>query len=133
MSSSYYFVCMECKTGILLGKSIYVEYPDYDVRSYGFSSIGTFRKDKDNSYAIETCEELQHFMMLHRCHELRVLPSDADRYAEHLGLPNSFPCFEDSEPGYIRENFFRSNMKAPDGKSEADALPKELVKKLKLF
>lgn len=133
MSSDYYLVCTECKTGLLLGKSIHVEYPEYDVTSYGFSSMGSLKNIKDNSHAIQTCEDLQHFLMLHRCHELRVLPSEADRYAEHVGIPNSFPFGDDAEPEYNRAGFYRSETKIPDGRSEADAFPEELIKKLNSF
>ena len=133
MSSDYYLVCIDCKTGLLLGKSIHVKFPEYDVSSYGFSSIGSLKNIEENSYAIQTCEDLQHFMMLHRCHELRVLPSEADKFAKHVGVPHSFPVDDDAEPEYNRRLFFKSDTKVPDSKSETDALSEELIEKLNSF
>jgi len=133
MSSDYFLVCIDCKKGLLLGKPIRVEYPEYDVSSYGFSSIGSLKNIKEKSYEREVCENLQHFMMLHRCHELRVLPSEANIYAVHVGIPQSFPFDDGADPDYNRGLFFKTNTKAPDGKSETNALPEELIEKLKSF
>jgi hypothetical protein len=40
MSDSYYLVCMECKAGIHLGKTVNTRYKDIDSDTYGFSTLG---------------------------------------------------------------------------------------------
>lgn len=41
MSEGYYLVCMSCKAGVVLGKSIairYVDFPGHEL--FGFSELG---------------------------------------------------------------------------------------------
>lgn len=79
MSVSYYLVCMHCKSGVLLGKTIPVEY--YGNDCFGFSQM----------FEADDLRDLQQFLVAHRLHELRVLPGNAEKFASGIGLPHSFP------------------------------------------
>ena len=58
MSVSYYLVCMHCKSGVLLGKTIPVEY--YGNDCFGFSQM----------FEADDWRDLQQFLVAHRLHEL---------------------------------------------------------------
>ena len=82
------------------------------------------------------CAEVQHFLMLHRTHELRVLSDNVEKYAKHVGFPQTFPVHEEGEGGdfrYTREAFFNTDTGCPDPEKELENLPTELVEKLKNF
>jgi hypothetical protein len=132
MSNSYYLVCMECKTGIHLGKTVCARYKDVNKDTYGFSSLG---HTSGNSWhgTEESFADLQHFLILHRTHELRVLPDTVDVYATDLGFPHSFPCEENGDVQYSRSVFLQSDVGYPDPKKEMQNLPDDVVEKLKKF
>jgi hypothetical protein len=132
MSDSYYLVCMECKAGIHLGKTVNTRYKDIDSDTYGFSTLGHTTENgwrgSEDSFA-----DLQHFLMKHRTHELRVLPDTVDIYAADIGFPHSFPCSDDSDPEYSRSAFLASDVGCPSPQAEMEKLPDSVIEKLKEF
>lgn len=40
MSAYYYLLCLDCKTGIHLGKTVYTQYEDIDQQTLGFDQLG---------------------------------------------------------------------------------------------
>lgn len=132
MSYSYFIVCMECKTGVLLGKSVFTRYKNSEHVTYGFENLGCTSEDGWSPYE-QGCSELQHFLMLHRNHELRVLPDTAQKYAGDLDIPQSFPCADDSDPEYDRTAFFLKDTGVPDPEKEADELPESVIDRLREF
>lgn len=133
VSYSYFIVCMECKTGVLLGKAVYTKYKGIENLTYGFENLGltseaSWKPDPDG------CSKLQHFLMLHRNHELRVLPDTVHKYAGDLGVPQSFPCdADDADPEYNKTTFFLSDTGKPDPEKEADELPESVIERLREF
>lgn len=134
MGVDYFLVCMSCKNGIQLGKSIHVKYRGMPEKTYGFSLMGT---QKEGIWVpdVRCCSSLQHFLMLHRAHELRVLSEHVEKYAKHSTVPYSFPMldFDENDGEHSRYNFFSTSPSKPDPAKEADELPEDLIAKLKQF
>jgi hypothetical protein len=124
---------MECKTGVLLGKAVFTQYRETQHVTYGFTALGHTFED-GWSPREEGCSELQHFLMLHRNHELRVLPETVERYSGDLGIPQSFPDDDKTtDPEYNRAAFFLRDTGKPDPVKEAEELPESLIKRLQEF
>lgn len=131
MSNAYYLVCMDCKSGVLLGKTTFAKFGSEN--TYSFDQFG-FQGDEQWVQSYNNIIDVQHFMMLHRTHELRVLPDTVDRYATDIGVPHTSPGFDDdTDPLSNRLIFLDSDVGTPDPESEANNLPNELVEKLKRF
>lgn len=124
---------MECKTGVLLGKPVRTQYKGIQHESYGFGGLGhTFGDGWEPRE--HRCSELQHFMMLHRNHELRVLPDTVEKYAGDLGIPQSFPDDDKTtDQEFNRTAFFLKDTGKPDPVKEADELPPSLIERLRKF
>lgn len=120
MSVSYYLVCMHCKSGVLLGKAVPVEYSDTEC--FGFSQL---RGGDD-------CLDLQQFLVAHRLHELRVLPENVEKFASDIGVPHSFPGNDD---GGIEERHALAEMtrEPPNPDFDLEQLDQAVVEKLKWF
>ena len=72
--------------------------------------------------------------MLHRNHELRVLPDTVEKYAGNLGIPQSFPDDDKTaDPEYNRTAFFLRDVGRPDPENEADDLPESVIERLREF
>lgn len=133
MGIVYFLVCMDCKSGVHLGKAVHTRYKSVSNPTYGFSSIGYTYEDgwRPNQ---EGTEELQHFLMMHRTHELRVLSERADKYAADIGFPQSWPSEGNSfDPPNDRQTFLETSAGIPDPEKEIENLPEELIRKLKTF
>lgn len=132
MSNCYFLVCMDCKSGILLGKTIEAQYPDITNPSVGFSEFGANKDFWEFNY--ECSVNLQHFMMLHRGHELRVLPDTVDKFSTEKGFPNRWVGENnDPDPDYDRLDFLNSSVGHPNPKSEAETLACDVIEKLSKF
>jgi hypothetical protein len=133
MSYDYFLVCMECKTGIHLGKTVYTKYEGVDQVTLGFDLLGS-TSEHAWSPSAKNCTDLQHFLILHRTHELRVLPETVGKYASELSVPHSFPTFDDDpDPEYNRIAFLSQDPGKPDPVKEGDELPEDVIKKLRIF
>ncbi|MCY7296227.1 hypothetical protein [Alteromonas sp. a30] len=132
MSNCYFLVCMDCKSGILLGKTVEAKYSDITKSTSGFSELGT---NKDHWHFNYKCAvNLQHFLMLHRGHELRVLPDTVDKLARDKGFPNTWVGENnDPDPDYDRLSFLNQDVGIPDPESEMENLPNELLERLSKF
>ncbi len=77
---------------------------------------------------------VQYFLMLHRLHELRVLPDTVDMYASVDCVPSAFPTTDDDfDPIYNRKLFLSEDVGIPDPDKEAVNISDELKSKLKEF
>jgi len=135
MSVSYFIVCMECRTGVNLGKPVKRTYENVGEESIGFSSLVFTEGAKHASYnyLLRSVEELDHFLMLHRSHELRVLPETADLHATDIGFPNSFPVDDDSSKEYNRLVFLSQSVGEVDPCRDLESLKPEIIKNLEKF
>lgn len=134
MSYDYDLVCLDCRTGIYLGKTVYTQYEDIDHQTLGFNLIGYSSDEQSWEPNIKVCANLQHFLMLHRTHELRVLPDTVQKYESFIGIPQSFPTTnDDPDPSSNRKLFFSQDAGKPDPEKEANDLPQDVIEKLKLF
>jgi hypothetical protein len=126
---------MDCKVGVHLGKATSVRYSESYKPTYGFDALGISRGNAWEPDA-NGCAELQHFLMLHRTHELRVLADNVEKFAADVGFPHSFPVHDDDEGGdisYRKSTFFNSDVGTPDPEQEIETLPEALIEKLKTF
>lgn len=123
MSISYFLVCMQCKSGVLLGKAVPVTYSAESC--FGFSQLGEALG--------EGFLDVQQFLMAHRLHELRVLPGNVERFASDLGVPHSFPSSGDIDGIQEREALARRTREAPNPEGDLSNLDPDLLDKLSLF
>lgn len=129
MSSGYYLICLDCNRAVLLSKPIGIRYPGQDDMTFGFSSLTSPDSDQWQPSA-EGCAELQHFMMLHRTHELRVLSEHVNKHVRG-DVPGGFPSSaDDPDPDYNSKVFFGTVVDPPAPETEADDLPPDLIKRL---
>lgn len=123
MSISYFLVCMQCKTGVLLGKAVPVNYSSESC--FGFSQLG------------ETLGEgfldVQQFLMAHRVHELRVLPGNVEEFASDWGVPHGFPSSGDIDGIREREALAKRTKDAPIPEEDISKFDSVLIEKLRLF
>ncbi len=131
MSNTYYLVCMDCKTGVLLGKVVPAQYDN--IETYGFDQLGYQEFNKWKS-SYDQLINIQKSLMIHRTHELRVLPDTVDKYATDVGIPHSFPGFDDDrDPESNRLLFLSTDVGTPNPEFETNNLSEELIEKLKKF
>lgn len=88
MSICYNLVCIDCGESFHLGKSVKLQSEFHKIPSYGFSNIGSVNGEISDSHK-QLLVGLQHFLILHRQHELRVLPDDT------AAVQNSWTWFDD--------------------------------------
>lgn len=121
MSVRYFLVCMDCKSGVLLGKVIPVEY--FGSSCFGFSQL------KET----EEWHDLPQFLLAHRSHELRVLPGNAEKFAADIGFPHSFPGGNDNEGLAEREHLAEMTKQPPDPELDLSKLDQAVIDRLKNF
>ena len=73
MSIDYNLVCVDCGEALHFGKSQKIKSRFHHTNSFGVSAIGNATKDfsEENQRFLIA---LQHFLLVHRQHELRFLP-----------------------------------------------------------
>ncbi len=120
MSVSYYLVCMHCKSGVVLGKTIPVEY--YGNDCFGFSQM----------FEADDLRDLQQFLVAHRLHELRVLPGSVERFASDIGVPHSFPG-NDDDGLKERQALAEMTREPPNPDFDLEQLDPVVVEQLRLF
>lgn len=123
MSVSYFLVCMSCKSGVLLGKSVPIDY--FGNACFGFSQTGYAGSERGL--------DLQQFLLAHRLHELRVLPGNAERYASDVGMPHGFPGSDDNDGLKERQRLANMTKEPPDPESDLAQLDVGLIERLKEF
>lgn len=124
---------MECKSGIYLGKATNTKYGDDLQNTFGFSDIGSY--DGSRWKASEnTVINISHFLMLHRLHELRVLPDSVERFADDKGFPHSWPDTDD-DPDILhnRKYFLQKEITTPNPDEDINNLSDEAILKIKKF
>ena len=133
MSYSYFLVCMKCRTGVLLGKAVRRKYEGTEAETTGFTALffkrggGSF-----DSQILDDVECLDHFLMMHRTHELRVLPDSIEKHMKGVDFPESFPVDEDStDPSFNRLTFLNQPVGKVDPAREADELDVDTIVALK--
>jgi len=129
MSYSYYLVCLDCGTSIHLGKTISVNYEDVADSKFGFASLGC-SKDVSEKFLSGAWAELQHFLMVHRGHELRVVPETVQYLNSSIEFV--FPTDDDTnDPLFNRSIFFENANSKPDPIKDADNLSNDVIRRLK--
>lgn len=131
MGVTYFLTCMQCKTGLNLGKAVKTHYDGVPKQTYGFDALG-HSSQGPYTPSIPHLELLQHFLMLHRTHELRVLPDTVAKYVTDIGFPQSFPELDRRWPE-SRVNFLEIDVGTPDPEREVDELAPDVVKVLRSF
>ncbi|WP_152032919.1 hypothetical protein [Gallaecimonas mangrovi] len=134
MSTSYFLVCMDCKTGVLLGKTVSLgKYIGCLDNIYGFSHFSA-RVNGEWVFEEENILNIQQFFVIHRGHELRVLPDTVEKYVENSSFPHSWPSEDnDVDERFDRVKFFEVNVSNIDPKKETEDLPIDLINKIKRF
>ncbi|GAC1032636.1 hypothetical protein thsps21_34650 [Pseudomonas sp. No.21] len=131
MSEGYYLVCMDCRVGVVLGKSIAIKYMDFpEHKFFGFSELGGGGVWQPS---IGGCADLQQFLVVHRVHELRVLPESVDMYADNVGVPHSSPDGNCGDSEYSRTKFFTGSVEKPNPELDKVRITEELIEKLRRF
>ncbi|WP_152511469.1 MULTISPECIES: hypothetical protein [unclassified Labrenzia] len=128
MSYSYYLTCIDCGSSIFLGKTIDVHYDGISDVKTGFSMLGG---DKESGWqpSQKAMEELQHFLFVHRGHELRVVPETVNRRDANIEFV--FPADDDTaDPLFNRSSFFDSGHDKADPEREADMLEEGVIQRL---
>ena len=135
MSISYFLVCMECKDGVSLGKKQHRKYPIAEKRTLGFASLDFSLDVKDQPDGVLlNVECLDRFLMLHRTHELRVLPELAAKYSTDVAFPHSFPTVDDQgSEEYSRKVFLSTDLGDVDPEEDMANLSNDVIEKLKKF
>jgi len=129
VSCSYYLVCLDCGTSIHLGKAVAVNYEDVADTKVGFASLSC-SKDARKKFSRGAWAELQHFLMVHRGHELRVVPETV----QHLdsSIEFVFPTDNDTnDPLFNRSIFFENGNCKPDSIKDAEKLSNDVIRRLK--
>jgi hypothetical protein len=135
MSVNYDLICLDCKQGVGLSKIITVRYEAGDRETYGFDALGETADGAWEPIA-SACAEVQHFLMLHRTHELRVLPEHIEKYFDENTEPvrvvtRDTDEYELDDYEYSRSEFFAADPGKLDPGAEADALPPHVIRKLR--
>ncbi|MBU2713400.1 hypothetical protein [Zooshikella harenae] len=88
MLQDYTLVCMDCGEGFSLGEAIFIKYNSVQEITYGYSAI----TNNDNPWSILELKaaQIQHFLMQHRLHEIRVLPQGVEKYTGSGDFPSSY-------------------------------------------
>lgn len=129
MSFSYYLVCVDCGTSIHLGKTVAVNYKGVADSKVGFAALGDC-EDAGNDCSNGAWAELQHFLMVHRGHELRVVPETVQHRDSSIEFV--FPTDDDTnDPLFNRSTFFESGNCEPDPITDANNLSDDVIRRLK--
>ncbi len=120
MSITYHVSCMDCNSGIHLGKIVRTHYGEIDIEA-----LGVLGYERDGKWHPQegTCMILDHFLVLHRGHELRVMPEVAAR--------GDFPrelIFDDDG-----EEFLHRDVGCIDPHNEVANYPAELLDRLEML
>lgn len=134
MSVEYFLCCLDCGEGVILGKPKVVRYANCSGEAFGFSALGLSAAGKLWEPSAKSGEVLDHFLMLHRGHELRVLPGTVERFAERESFPTSWPDQDnDEDPAYDRLKFLSSHAPRPDPQADLENVSDETRKKIRRF
>lgn len=128
MSSGYYMACVDCEIGIYLSKPISISYCAGSVNTFGFAELGGDGAQDWEPSPTGTAL-LQHFLMLHRGHEIRVLSQHTDRFTGEVDFPKNVYDIDETEESEL--NFLRLDVGIPDPYSEPETYPESLIEKLR--
>ncbi|WEQ50803.1 hypothetical protein LV478_02030 (plasmid) [Komagataeibacter oboediens] len=135
MSATYYLICMDCGEVVDLGKAIKFREPKLKKEIYGFAFLNDGHDDVETSemspVTILTWRYLEHFLMRHRGHELRVLPGDLVEKYEN----DYFPVYAPGDPfgtdEYVpEESYYSSHTGKPNQEKDANSVPENVIKRL---
>ena len=127
MSYSYFLTCLDCGRSIHLGKTIGVEYSGIEGVKTGFAMLGG-NNVSGWQPSKEVVEELQHFLFVHRGHELCVVPETVNNRAPEIEF--AFPTDDEtSDPLFNRSSFFAQDVTKAD--AEDDQLADDVILRLK--
>jgi hypothetical protein len=138
MSRDNYIVCMDCGEWLVLGKHVRIYDRRLEKTVYGFAFISDGHNDDCEQTQKSTEEQLhrfwrylQHFMMRHRGHELRVLPYELVGPYENDLFPQYAPGDPAGSLDYVpKENYYLSPTGIPDQDRDAKLIPESVVRRL---
>lgn len=111
-----------------LGKPIKVRYRENPQENFGFAWLGGGIGSWSPSY--EGVADLQQFLVIHRGHELRVLPGSAG--GANVAIEFLFPDDDDTtDPHFNRTAFFEHEDAVLDVELDRQRVPESVLKKLK--
>ena len=133
MGVTWSLCCLDCGDGVLLGKPVKGGGPGPGPGTLGFETLGR-QGDEGWAPAAEGAANLAHFLMLHRCHELRVLPETAGALATREEFPTAWPDQPgDPDPAHDRTRFLARDPGRPDPVAETAALPERVKARIAEF
>ena len=123
MGISYGLTCIECGETYHLGKSHRISTRLHDKETFGFSSIGAC--DEPTQKHAFFLIGLQHFLLRHRQHELRV-------FGDNLAVKNDGICwFDDFDCGdHSLRDLLRQEIGVPNPDSESRELDPAILERL---
>lgn len=138
MSRDYYTVCMDCGEWFALGKSVEIQDPSLKKDVYGFAFISDGHDDefaKADASTIKMVHTswryLQHFLMRHRGHEIRVLPEALIGPYESVSFPQYAPNDPSASLDFVpEENYYLSPTGLPNQEEDAMSVPQEVLHRL---
>lgn len=138
MSRDYSVVCMECGEWHALGKSYKFHNISLKKDLYGFAFISDGHDDdfeKSDQITIDMVHRhwryLQHFLMRHRGHEIRVLPEALIGPYETEFFPQYSPGDPAASWDYAPvENYYLAPVGVPDQDEDAKAVSEDVVRRL---
>ena len=138
MSRDYYTVCMDCGERFSLGKSVEIQDTRLNKGVYGFAFISDGhddefeRADPSTKRMVHTSwRYLQHFLMRHRGHEIRVLPEALIGPYESVSFPQYAPHDPSGSLDFVpEENYYLSPTGLPTQEQDAKSVPQEVLNRL---
>ena len=125
---------MDCGDGVLLGKPRLTTHPGASGESFGFSALRGGGPETEWAADRDAAAALDHFLMLHRGHELRVLAETAGDLAAKDGFPTGWPDLpDDPDPAHDRRRFLDRDPGRPDPVAETEALPEHVKARIAEF
>src|SRR3569623_1543933 len=118
MSINYHLCCMDCNEGASLPKLHFTTYEEV-----GEATLGLLGSTVDGKWVPdrELCMLIDHFLVIHRGHELRLL----SELAAQGDFPREIFYSDVEEPDSL--DFLRRPVGVDDARAELDAYPDELL------
>jgi len=126
MSGSYFLSCIDCSMSILLGRPTSVKYQEFPQQKFGFAMLGSGRsgwEPFDRGVA-----DLQQFLVIHRGHELRVIP---DTIGEMESNADNLDGYETDQQDRLlsRMAFFQNDDAVLDAQADKYGVPATALEK----
>jgi hypothetical protein len=137
MSFDSHVCCMDCGAWLVVGKYVRIHDARLKQDVYGFAFLSDGHRDDVDAIHKSAWDQLHekwryldHFLMRHRGHEIRVLPEElVGRFESEV-----FPVYRPEEPdvldGTPHENYYLTPTGTPDQTRDAELAPEKVTKRL---